>query len=118
MKTYSLIYTKTLGIIFSCYLILSFIMAVLLAFIQLPTITYTIISQILSSCVVMFTSLYFFKKIPNHCILHGLLFVLIYLLCTLILQFDYLSPFTLILRPLSFMVPIIGLSYLSNKKMH
>lgn len=118
MKTYSIIYTKTLGIIFTSYLILSFIMALLLSYIQLPSIIYTITSQILSSFVVMISGLYFFKKIPNKPILHAFLFVFIYLLITIALQFDYLSLFTLVLRPISFLIPIALLTYLSNKNLH
>lgn len=118
MKLHSIIYIKTFTIIFTCYLILSLIMATLLSFIQLPMIFYTISSQILSSLVVMASSIYFFKKIPSNCILHALIFIIIYLLITIALQFDYLSGFTLILRPFSFLLPITLLSYLSNKQMH
>lgn len=114
MKTYSKIYAKTFGFIFISFLIISIILTTFISFMQISNLIYNICIQTLSYLVIIGSSIYFYKQIPNKLLLHSGIFAFIYLLVTLLIQFNSINLITLITRPLLFILTSVVLSYIGK----
>lgn len=114
MKTYLKIYAKTFTLILFCYIIISIILATLISFMQISNLIYNISIQTLSSLVMIISGLYFYKQIPNKLLYHSILFAFLYLLLTLIVQFNTIHLLTLFIRPLLFIITSLILSYIGK----
>lgn len=113
MKLIVLKHTKVILFILLSYLLISLIMAGILSLITIPASIYNIIIKFLSTIVICFSSIYFFRLFNLDLILNLAIFtIFLVILCSI--NFNLLN---VILKPGLFIAINIGLM-MATKKQH